>query len=75
MSEFGYSRLGAGADVGGTEKSSIQQSRSTWKVWRIPFRNLARLTVSLPLGGFVFCVFWAMYSDLDAATYTHCGVS
>ncbi|CAL8082080.1 unnamed protein product [Orchesella dallaii] len=49
-------------------------SKRAWNIVRIPFRNLARGTVSLPLGGFIFCVLWAMYTDLDAATYTHCGV-
>jgi len=46
----------------------------TWAIIRVPFRNVARLTVSLPLGGFIFCVVWALYIDREAATYTHCGV-
>lgn len=64
---FSYSRLANNSDENPTERP--------WSVLRIPFRNFARATVSLPLGGFVFCVIWAMYTDLDAATYTHCGVS
>ncbi|CAG7827823.1 unnamed protein product [Allacma fusca] len=47
---------------------------AVWNVISVPFRNVARFTVSLPLGGFVFCVIWAVWTDLDAATYTHCGV-
>lgn len=59
-------------------KASSEYYRSNdaahWSIIRVPFRNLARATVSLPLGGFVFCVIWAMFTDLESATYTHCGV-
>ncbi|ODM95679.1 Post-GPI attachment to proteins factor 2, partial [Orchesella cincta] len=56
------------------DDTDVFASKRPWNIVRIPFRNLARATVSLPLGGFIFCVLWAMYTDLDAATYTHCGV-
>lgn len=48
---------------------------SSWGIISIPFRDVARITVSLPLCGFIFCVIWAMYLDREAATYTHCGVN
>ena len=41
----------------------------------LPFKDLAKMTVLLPLFGFVFSVAWAMWTDLETATKTHCGVS
>lgn len=40
----------------------------------VPFRYVAKATVSLPLGGFIFCMLWAFLTDFEAATSTHCGV-
>ena len=43
-------------------------------VIRVPFRYVAKATVSLPLAGFIFCMLWAFLTDFEAATSTHCGV-
>jgi len=70
---------GKGMDIAYTRLNDHHQNSSEsfahWSIIRIPFRNLARATVSLPLGGFIFIVLWAMATDLESATYTHCGVS
>lgn len=43
-------------------------------VLRIPFGRFAFAVVSLPLGGFIFCVVWSLMFDFEAATGTHCRV-
>ncbi|OXA62655.1 post-GPI attachment to proteins factor 2 [Folsomia candida] len=77
---FDYKRLSDastsldGVDFNSTTIGSNKDLLQRCSVIRVPFRNLARATVSLPLGGFIFIVIWAMLTDLEAATYTHCGV-
>lgn len=41
---------------------------------RIRFHKFAWATVSLPLFGFIFCVFWSIVFNFDESTSTHCGV-
>ncbi|XP_021948728.1 post-GPI attachment to proteins factor 2 isoform X3 [Folsomia candida] len=43
-----------------------------WHVIRIPFRHFIKVVISLPLGAFIFCVFWALYTDYDRATTVLC---
>ena len=42
---------------------------------KIPIRHLAVVTVSLPLGAFLLCIYLSVKYDFDLATATHCGVS
>ena len=44
-------------------------------VLKIPLRHLAVVTVSLPLGAFVACIYMSIRFNFDLATATHCGVS
>jgi hypothetical protein len=43
-----------------------------WHVIRIHFRNFIRIVISLPLGAFIFCVFWALHTDFKRATTVLC---
>jgi hypothetical protein len=49
-----------------------KSSSASWLVLRIPFRHFIRVVISLPLGGFLFCVFWAMYTDYEGSTTVIC---
>jgi len=40
----------------------------------ITFRNLATVSVSLPLFGFAFCVIWSFIFEFENSTKTHCEV-
>uniref|UniRef100_A0A2P2IAG0 Post-GPI attachment to proteins factor 2-like n=2 Tax=Hirondellea gigas TaxID=1518452 RepID=A0A2P2IAG0_9CRUS len=40
----------------------------------IPIRRIAVVTVSLPLGAFVICVYLSLRYNFDVSTATHCGV-
>ncbi|XP_041450694.1 post-GPI attachment to proteins factor 2 [Drosophila obscura] len=42
--------------------------------FRLPFAKLALAALSLPLGGFFFCVVWSLLFDFVRSTYTHCDV-
>ncbi|XP_017028573.2 post-GPI attachment to proteins factor 2 [Drosophila kikkawai] len=43
--------------------------------FRLPFARLALTALSLPLGGFLFCVAWSLAFDFVRSTYTHCDVA
>jgi hypothetical protein len=45
----------------------------TWPL-QVKFRHVALVTVSFPLTGFIFGVFYAVYVDAEAASRTDCGV-
>ncbi|KPM09764.1 protein kinase C-binding protein [Sarcoptes scabiei] len=39
------------------------------------FQRLSIVTLSLPLFGFVFCIFWSLFFNFTDSTSTHCGVN
>jgi len=51
----------------------VNPFRKDWIVPKIRFRYFAVATVSLPLGGLVFGVLWAIFTDFEGSTRTHCG--
>lgn len=44
-------------------------------VVRLPIRVIAAVSVSLPLGAFLVCIYLSLRYNFDMATATHCGVS
>jgi len=56
------------------DPSRAQTKLYEWHVFRIPFRHFIRIVIALPLGSFLFCVFWALYADYEMATTVICKV-
>ena len=70
---FKYDRLEGERESSDESHHGSGKSRSRGKyLVSIPFRHLIRITVSLPLGSFLFNIFYVMYVDFQEATNTLC---
>ncbi|KAI1301528.1 Post-GPI attachment to proteins factor 2 [Halotydeus destructor] len=57
-----------------SEPSVSSNLEDAYSSFRIPFGKFALVTVSLPLGAFVFCVIWSIIFNFKQTTATHCNV-
>ncbi|XP_037928459.1 post-GPI attachment to proteins factor 2-like [Teleopsis dalmanni] len=45
------------------------------RVAQVSFKKFISIVLSLPLGGFTFCVLWSLIFEFERSTRTHCDVS
>lgn len=54
--------------------STSSSSAANGAAVRLPMRQVAIVTVSMPLGAFFICIYLSIQFNFDVSTATHCGV-